>query len=133
ILVVDDEASIRQVTQKNLEAHGYRVLTAKDGIEAGALYIRHQKEIQLVLTDMAMPGLDGPSTIQTLKKLDPHLPVILSSGLQTSVEKAQKNGVDFQAALIKPFTVDKLLKTVDDVLRQGGADNSVARIGAGAR
>jgi hypothetical protein len=48
------------------------------------------------------------------------------------VETAQKNGVDFQAALIKPFTVDKLLKTVDDVLRQGGAENPIQRVPAGA-
>jgi hypothetical protein len=49
------------------------------------------------------------------------------------VETAQKNGVDFQAALIKPFTVDKLLKTVDDVLRHGGPDSpdQEARTGAG--
>jgi PAS domain S-box-containing protein len=119
ILLVDDEAAIRQITQKNLEAHGYKVVTASNGLEAGALYLQHQQEIQLVLTDMAMPGMDGSATIQILKKLNPRLPVIAASGLSTSLEAAQKAGADFQATLVKPFTVDNLLKTVNAVLHDG--------------
>jgi len=116
ILVVDDETPIRQITQKNLEAHGYKVLTARDGIEAGALYIQHQQDINAVLTDMAMPRMDGQTTIQMLRKLNPRLPVIAASGLKTSLDAARSAGTEFQAELVKPFTIDKLLKAVDDVL-----------------
>jgi two-component system sensor kinase len=117
ILVVDDETPIRQITQRNLEAHGYKVLTAKDGVEAGALFIQHHKDIRLVLTDMAMPRMDGQTTIQMLRKLNPRLRVIASSGLKTSLDAAKNAGTLFQAELVKPFTVDKLLKAVDEVLR----------------
>jgi len=117
ILVVEDEASIQQITRKNLEAHGYTVLTARDGIEAETLYARHQNDIQLVLTDMAMPRRDGKATIQVLKKLNPQVRIIAVSGLSASLESAKNAGADFHAALLKPYTVSTLLKTVAEVLQ----------------
>jgi CheY-like chemotaxis protein len=116
ILVVDDESSILQLTRSNLEAHGYRVLTARDGVEASDLYARRQNEVQLVVTDMAMPRLDGQSTMERLKGMNPSVRIIAATGLPTSLEAAKKAGMDFQATLLKPFTVHKLLQTVDEVL-----------------
>ena len=68
ILVVDDEAAIREIDRASLETYYYRVLTAKDGIEAIALYAQHRDEIGLVLIDMIMPTMDGATTIRTLQK-----------------------------------------------------------------
>jgi two-component system sensor kinase len=116
ILVVDDEASILQLTRTNLETHGYRVLTARDGIEASNLYAQRLNEVQVVVTDMAMPRLDGQSTMQRIRGLNPSVRIIASTGLPTSLEAARKAGVEFQASLLKPFTVHKLLQTVDQVL-----------------
>ena len=59
ILVVDDEAAIRDITKTSLESHNYKAITASDGIEAIALYVEHRDEISLVLTDMVMPSMDG--------------------------------------------------------------------------
>jgi CheY-like chemotaxis protein len=59
ILVVDDEASIREITKETLEASGYRVLTGNDGTEAIALYATHAQNIALVITDMMMPYMSG--------------------------------------------------------------------------
>jgi len=59
ILVVDDEAAIRDITKTSLESHNYKAITASDGIEAIALYAEHRDEISLVLTDMVMPSMDG--------------------------------------------------------------------------
>jgi two-component system sensor kinase len=114
ILVVDDEGPIRQVTQKNLEAHGYRVLTARDGIEAGAIYAQHLDEIGVVLTDMMMPRMDGAATVQMLRTMNPDVRVIAASGLSGGPEAA---AVGFQAFLPKPYTLDQLLRAVAQVLR----------------
>ncbi|HLO89089.1 MAG TPA: ATP-binding protein, partial [Nostocaceae cyanobacterium] len=59
ILVVDDEAAILEITKASLERHNYQVITACDGIEAIALYVKHREQIALVLTDIVMPSMDG--------------------------------------------------------------------------
>ncbi|OYW69473.1 MAG: hybrid sensor histidine kinase/response regulator, partial [Verrucomicrobiales bacterium 32-60-5] len=66
ILIVDDEAAVRTITQQTLETYGYRVLTAADGTEAVALYSMHRMEIAAVVTDMMMPVMGGQATIQVL-------------------------------------------------------------------
>src|SRR5205807_5118246 len=69
VLVVDDEASIREVARAILEANGYRVLTAANGAEGMTLYGQHQTEIAVVLTDMAMPIMDGAQFARALLQL----------------------------------------------------------------
>jgi CheY-like chemotaxis protein len=117
ILVVDDEAAVRQVTRKNLEMHGYQVLTAQDGAEAVGIYSQHPGDIQLVLTDMMMPVMDGPATIRALKEMNPKVLIIAASGINAGVPIPEpSSGV--QAFLPKPFTSEKLLKTVHEVLQR---------------
>ena len=89
ILVVDDEAAIREITRSTLEAFGYNALTASDGTEAVALYAQNRDRIKVVLTDMMMPYLDGVATIRALQKVDPKVRIIGSSGLADS-EKASE-------------------------------------------
>jgi two-component system sensor kinase len=117
ILVVDDEASIRHTTKENLEAHGFRVLTAKDGAEGVALYARHRDEIRLIFTDMMMPRLDGVGLAKAVRTINPGARIIAGSGLAGTLEAADKSGIQFQACLVKPYTPDKLLQTVAEVLQ----------------
>ncbi|MDP5337829.1 MAG: response regulator, partial [Nodularia sp. (in: cyanobacteria)] len=84
ILVVDDEAAIREITKTSLENHNYRAITANDGIEAIALYVDNRDDIALVLTDMVMPSMDGITTIKTLQKINPNVKIIAVSGLATT-------------------------------------------------
>jgi signal transduction histidine kinase len=112
ILVVDDETAIRQVTSAALEGHGYRVVTARDGPEALALFDRHKRRIQLVITDMMMPRRDGASLIQTLLSLAPRLKIIAVSGL-VEAAPSPAPGVAF---LQKPFAAEKLLQAVHEAL-----------------
>ena len=93
ILVVDDEASILTITSQTLQAFGYRVLTATDGTEALAVYVEHKKEIAVVLTDMAMPILDGPATIRALMKINPAVKIVGASGLHANGSLAKASGV----------------------------------------
>ncbi|WP_199290227.1 PAS domain S-box protein [Leptolyngbya sp. FACHB-36] len=116
ILVVDDEAAIREIAQKSLEAYGYQVLTAKDGIEAIALYVQHKQQISLVLVDMMMPVMDGPTTIRTLHKLNPSIKIVAVSGLMTNDKLSASIAPKIRAFLSKPFTTPDLLKTLDQVL-----------------
>ena len=117
ILVVDDEAAICQVTQRNLEANGYKVLTARNGLEAVQLFTKNQGKIHIVLTDMMMPEMDGSATIKALKKLDPKIRVIGASGMGGIRETAEAAGIEFNAFLSKPFKVNNLLRTLNEVLR----------------
>src|SRR5207245_6019831 len=92
VLVADDEASIREMTKATLEAYGYRVLVAADGTETVALYAKHGQEIQVVLTDMQMPVMDGLATAKALQKLDPLVQIIAVSGVTGSGEAAERAG-----------------------------------------
>jgi PAS domain S-box-containing protein len=115
ILVVDDEASIREVTSHSLEAFGYRALTAHNGVEALAIYKKHP-EISAVLTDMAMPVMDGPTTIRALLKLNPDLKIIASSGLRTNESIALTPEAGIRHFLPKPYTAEALLEMLQPML-----------------
>lgn len=117
VLVVDDEASIRDIAKQTLETFGYRVMTADDGTEAVALFVQHKDEIKVTLVDMKMPIMDGFSTIRALRKIDPHVKIIAASGLAVGGGLgADSASFNAQAVLSKPYTADNLLKTLYRVL-----------------
>lgn len=116
ILVVDDEENIRQITQATLEKFGYTVLTAGDGTEAVAVYAQKQAEVAAVLTDMAMPFMDGAATIRALRRLKPDLKIIAASGL-TNERSQEIAALEPDAFLSKPYTAEKLLTTLAQILK----------------
>jgi len=116
ILVVDDEAAIREITKGTLETFGYRVLTASDGTEAIALFAQDKDKIKVVLTDMVMPYLDGPATIRALQKLDPQVRIIATSGLTANGKVVEATQAGVKIFLSKPYTADKLLKAIAEIL-----------------
>ncbi|HEU4763665.1 MAG TPA: response regulator, partial [Gemmatimonadales bacterium] len=113
ILVVDDEESIRDVTRRTLEAHGYRVETAADGSEAVARFTGRPGAFALVLTDMMMPVMDGAATIRALRALDPGIRIVAVSGL---AEGARLPSLARMRHLSKPYTTDELLHTLHETL-----------------
>jgi PAS domain S-box-containing protein len=116
ILVVDDEAAVRTITQQTLEAFGYRVLVAADGAEAVTLYTQHQAEVAAVLTDMMMPIMDGPATIQVLRHMNPTLKIIAASGLANDSGAARAAGMGVKQFLPKPYTAQTVLTTLRQTL-----------------
>ncbi len=116
ILVVDDEASVRQITEQTLEAFGYRVVLAGDGAEAVAVYASRGAEIAVVLTDMMMPVMDGPATIQVLRRMNPKLPIIAASGLSANGHVANAASLGVKHFLPKPYTAETLLKVLKQIL-----------------
>ena len=118
ILVVDDEESIREITRGTLETFGYKVMTASDGTEALAIYADHKNEIEVVLTDMVMPFMDGPATIRALQRMNPGVRIIAASGLGTGQRAGEGPLEGVEVFLNKPYTAEKLLKTLAQVLNK---------------
>ena len=120
IMIVDDEANIREVTKETLERFGYRVITAADGTEGIAAFAEHRTEIAGVLTDISMPFMDGPAMIRALRKMDPGVRVIAMSGLMSAEQMAELSGMNVNANLQKPFTAEALLDAVHTLLAPAG-------------
>jgi CheY-like chemotaxis protein len=116
VLLVDDEERLRVVAQQTMEHFGYRVLLAVNGAEAVALYARNSEEIDLVLTDMAMPVMDGPATIIALRSLNPRVKIVGSSGLAFDVSKAVSAGV--KRFVPKPYTAETMLNILAEALQE---------------
>ncbi len=117
ILLVDDEPAIRQVAKGTLETYGYKVLTAGDGEEAEDVYRRNIDDIALVITDMMMPVRDGRETIRVLRSINPGLKIVVTSGLIGNEHDDAGWQKQTQAFIAKPFTAEKLLVTLQEVLR----------------
>jgi two-component system, cell cycle sensor histidine kinase and response regulator CckA len=112
VLVVDDEVSVREIIKVSLEAYNYRVVTAKDGIEAISIYAEHPAEIEIVLLDLMMPSLDSDSTIHALQKINGDISIVVMSGISATDPIADTNDLHVQAFLAKPFTAQELLQTL---------------------
>lgn len=112
ILVVDDEEAIRTLTQRTLESFNYRVITAGNGAEGVARCAREGESIQLILTDIDMPVMDGAALISAVRSLFPKMKIITSSGLEQSSKGCDDQRFAADGYLQKPFTAERLLKTI---------------------
>lgn len=115
ILLVDDEAGIREITKSSLETYNYRVLTASNGEEAVAIYAQYQQQISVVLLDMMMPAMDGAIAIRQLKAINPHIKIIVMSGLLSNHHKREIANMGVRAFLSKPCTVNELLQAISAI------------------
>jgi PAS domain S-box-containing protein len=116
ILIIDDEASIRTITSETLEAFGYRVMTAGDGADGVAQYAKHAAEIAAVLTDIMMPVMDGVAAIRILRRLNPEVKIIATSGsggVEVGHEALEVGANHFIA---KPYTAEILLESLRQLL-----------------
>jgi CheY-like chemotaxis protein len=115
VLVIDDEPLIRQIARRTLEAYGYRVLLAEDGVQALAIYEQHRAEIAVVLTDMMMPVMSGAATIHELVRINPQVRIICASGLALE-ETVTAPGARIMDFLAKPYAADTLLNAISVAL-----------------
>ncbi len=125
ILIIDDEGDFRELVKEVLEKVGYDVFEAGDGDEG----IRQFKErpIDIVLTDLYMPGKGGPETILEIRKIRPDTKIIALSGggalsLESSLSIAKFRGADH--ALAKPVSLDKLVSLVGELISEIDRDDS---------
>jgi nitrogen-specific signal transduction histidine kinase/CheY-like chemotaxis protein len=115
ILLVDDEAPVRAMATRMVQALGFRVLTAADGREAVAI-AAGAPELRAVLLDLTMPHMDGRETIRELRRLRPDLPVVLCSGYDVLESAGRFTDLAFSAFLQKPFRLDDLAKALRHAL-----------------
>ena len=111
VLIADDEPGILRVTAMFMQACGYRVLTATDGELALRVFAEAPQAIQLVISDVVMPGMWGPQLVKSIKSLSPSTATLLMSGSWTATSE---DGVPF---LRKPFTRQKLVAMVKCLLK----------------
>jgi len=116
ILVVDDEPVIRVGLSRILEAHAFVVDSANNG--HAAIEMLQQKEYDLIITDLKMPGMSGFEVLAAVKSIQPDVPVIMITGfatVETAVEAMKCGAVDY---IVKPFTPDQILEKVTRSLEQ---------------
>jgi two-component system, cell cycle sensor histidine kinase and response regulator CckA len=126
VLIIDDEVNIVATNRRMLEKHGYRVLTANNGQQALEVYKLNRPNIELVVTDIMMPNLDGMGLIRALKATDPEIKIIASSGLGSGLgnvsggdsRASELNSLGVNAFLAKPYPAEKLLSVINEVLKE---------------
>jgi two-component system cell cycle sensor histidine kinase/response regulator CckA len=116
LLIVEDEVGVRELIQEWLQDHGYRVLSAGNGLDALEVCAAHTDAIDLVVADVVMPSMGGPALVQHLAPTRPELKVIYMSGYaDDALGDRRVLGID-TPFLQKPFTLDTLVQKVRDVL-----------------
>lgn len=115
ILLVEDEETVRRVIERLLEKLGYRVLAAADAEEAIEIFRERDHELDLVLTDVVMPGLTGVEMAEVLKEQRPDMKFLFTSGY-TSKELGSNPEAPPEPFLPKPFSMDDLSRSVRDAL-----------------
>lgn len=118
ILVADDEELIRDITEEILQDLGYTVTLCQDGEEAVEIYQKNFRDFDLVIIDIIMPKLGGLRCFLELKKINPNVMVIVSSGYATKEEKEKLLKAGIMGIVQKPFTIDNLSKVVLKVLKR---------------
>jgi CheY-like chemotaxis protein len=116
VLLVDDEETIAEIMEKALTLAGYRVLLARGGEEAIEVYKRNQNDIDLVVLDMTMPGMNGGKVFNRLREINPGVKVILSSGYSIDGEASQIMARGCNGFIQKPFGIKELSQKIREVL-----------------
>ncbi|MFA5884643.1 MAG: PAS domain S-box protein [Acidimicrobiia bacterium] len=116
VLVVDDENAVLSTLRQVLRTYGYQVRVSTSGQEAIRMVDEDQLPVDVVLTDLMMPGLDGIETVRAIRALRPDVRIIAMSGVKTddNVERAAEAGI--RHFLAKPYSISTLLTTVRSVL-----------------
>jgi two-component system cell cycle sensor histidine kinase/response regulator CckA len=115
VLVVDTEPDICKLIALVLQQRGFPVLTADNAAEAVSITYSHRGEIGLLITEVSMPLVDGPTLARVLSVSDPHMPVLFMSSQCDLCELNQFQGFEF---LAKPFSIDALLEEVEALISE---------------
>jgi two-component system, cell cycle sensor histidine kinase and response regulator CckA len=117
ILLVEDEEGLRGLNARGLSSRGYTVFEASNGVEA--LAVLETREVDLVVSDVVMPEMDGPTLLKEMRKSNPELKIIFVSGYaEDAFEKNLPEGGQF-AFLAKPFTLKQLVAAVKETIANG--------------
>ena len=116
VLLVDDEDMIIDVGTRMLKKLGYKVFTARDGIEAIAIFKKNQEKIDVIVLDMIMPQMGGGETYDQIKKIKPGVKVLLSSGYSISGQASEILKRGCNGFIQKPFNLQNLSQNLRAIL-----------------
>ena len=116
ILLVDDEANVRNVAQKSLQDFGFNVVAAENGKQGIQLFQENPQKFRLVLLDLTMPEMGGEKTFDAIRRIRPETPVVLLSGYDEAEMSRRMGGKSVQGFVQKPFTSDWLVESVLEAL-----------------
>ncbi|PCI60114.1 MAG: response regulator [Kordiimonadales bacterium] len=114
ILIVEDEESVRDFVSRVLTMHGHSILTASDGAEAVEMMDDHH--FDLLMSDIAMPMMDGISLALKVRASRPHVPILLMTGFADERQRAHNLSLLIEGLITKPFNMDQLLEVVNKAL-----------------
>jgi CheY-like chemotaxis protein len=116
ILLVEDEELLIESVCHLLKSKGYKVYTAKDGLEAVKLYEQHKQKIDLVITDMGLPGITGKDVFKKLREMNPGVKVVLASGFFEPEIKSELLKAEASGFIQKPYIPDDILRIIREML-----------------
>jgi CheY-like chemotaxis protein len=127
ILVIDDEAAVRQTAKSALESYGYRVVVAANGKEGVTLFHERGEEISAVLLDMTMPVMSGEEALARLRSIQSDIPVVLSSGYEEADATRRFTGKGLAGFIQKPYAAAGLAEKMKIALEFHAAARCRAR------
>jgi two-component system, cell cycle sensor histidine kinase and response regulator CckA len=116
ILIVEDDEPLLRLLRFFLDDAGYNVMSAKNGEEAVDTYIKHREKIDLVVTDLGLPGLTGKDEIATLERINPNVRIICASGFIVPAVEEEMFRAGAKAIVSKPYAPQEILQKVRTVL-----------------
>lgn len=116
ILLIDDEETVINISEMMLKRLGYRVLKARSGDEGLKLFKENKSMIDLIISDLEMPKMNGKEVMKKLREIDPQITVILSSGALTEAD--EKNVIDkgFNGFIKKPYDMNTLCEKMAEII-----------------
>lgn len=117
VMLVDDEESIVSIGKRFLEAKGFSVITARNGLEAIAKFSDVAEQVDVVVTDLIMPQMDGLALVGAIRERSASTPIIVSTGLEKHEDVARLKQLRIQGILSKPYSPDRLVQLIRQHVR----------------
>ena len=116
VLLIDDEEMVINISEMMLKNLGYKVLKAHSGSEGLQLFEENQSKIDLIISDLEMPKMNGEEVMDKLRAIDPQIKVMLSSGALTDTDEQYVMNKGFNGFLKKPYNLDTLCEKMAEIL-----------------
>ena len=121
ILIVEDETALRELVRQYLQMRNFSVLTATNGQEAIEVFRQHAKKVQLVISDLVMPGMNGFECMERILAVEPNVRFLFISGFPEQIVERHRASFERCEFLPKPFRLDQLLDKVGHLLSRNAA------------
>ena len=116
ILLIDDEEMVINISEMMLKKLGYRVLKANNGCEGLQLFEANKSRIDLIISDLEMPEMNGKEVLERLREIDPEIKVMLSSGALSDTDEQDVIDKGFNGFLMKPYSMNALHGKMSEIL-----------------